>query len=100
MCLDTSITPLLRLSTSRALAIFALSARGWECRSSPKLWRPSNVPGVFPKRTDESHNNLRRVLTRRFSKAIIYEPLEDRVFIWAIAHTSREPGYWEGRLKK
>jgi len=40
---------------------------------------------------------LRRVLTHRFRYAIIYEVLEDRILIWAVAHTSREPGYWKAR---
>ena len=54
----------------------------------------------FPEAHRRISDNLRRVLTHRFSYAIIYEPLEDRIFIWAVAHTSREPGYWKARLEE
>lgn len=55
-------------------------------RRFPRAWPP--LPG-----------GLRRVLTRRFPYAIAYEILSDRIFIWAVAHGSREPRYWEGRLR-
>jgi len=52
----------------------------------------------FPAAYGKITANLRHVRTHRFPYAIIYEVLEDRIFIWAVAHGSREPGYWEGRL--
>ena len=52
----------------------------------------------FPTAYGKIAANLRHVRTHRFRYAIIYEVLEDRIFIWAVAHGSREPGYWEGRL--
>lgn len=42
--------------------------------------------------------NLRRCRVRRFRHAVIYEIQSDGIFIWAVMHTSREPGYWKGRL--
>jgi plasmid stabilization system protein ParE len=43
-------------------------------------------------------DHLRHVGTHRFPYVIIYEVREDRVFIWAVAHASRQPGYWKGRI--
>lgn len=53
----------------------------------------------FPEAWSPLPRGLRRVRTRRFPYGITYEILTDRIFIWAVAHTSREPGYWEGRLR-
>jgi plasmid stabilization system protein ParE len=55
-------------------------------RQFPDAWTP--LPG-----------NLRRIRTRRFPHSVVYEILPDRVFIWAVAHTSRRPGYWRDRLE-
>jgi plasmid stabilization system protein ParE len=53
----------------------------------------------FPEIHRRIRRNVRRILTRKFSYAVIYEIGEDRIFIWAVAHTSREPGYWKARLQ-
>ena len=55
-------------------------------RQFPEAWAP--LPG-----------NLRRIRPRRFPHSVVYEVMPDRVFIWAVAHTSRRPGYWRERLK-
>jgi plasmid stabilization system protein ParE len=54
-------------------------------RQFPEAWPP--LPG-----------NLRRALTHRFPYSVIYEVMADRIFIWAVVHASREPGYWRRRL--
>jgi plasmid stabilization system protein ParE len=51
----------------------------------------------FPEAYGKVSSSLRHVGTHRFPYAIIYEILGDRFFIWAVAHTSREPGYWKAR---
>ncbi len=38
------------------------------------------------------------VRTRRFPYHIVYELQPDRIWIVAVAHLSRKPGYWTGRL--
>jgi hypothetical protein len=55
-------------------------------RQLPETWAP--LPG-----------NLRRIQPRRFPHSVVYEVMPDCVFIWAVAHTSRRPGYWRERLK-
>ncbi len=56
-------------------------------RQFPEAWTP--LPG-----------NLRRIRPRRFPHLIVYEVMEDRIIIWAVAHTSRQPGYWRDRLPR
>ncbi|MCA9727760.1 MAG: type II toxin-antitoxin system RelE/ParE family toxin [Candidatus Eisenbacteria bacterium] len=41
---------------------------------------------------------IRRALLRRFPFAIAYQVFEDRVFVLAVAHTSRRPLYWVTRV--
>lgn len=50
-------------------------------------------PDGFPK-CDERN---RYVLMRRFPYQIIFRKIGDTVTIIAVAHTAREPGYWDNR---
>jgi len=40
---------------------------------------------------------LRHFVLRRFPHSIIYSVMGDKLFIIAVAHGSREPGYWRSR---
>jgi toxin ParE1/3/4 len=40
---------------------------------------------------------FRRVLVSRFPYIVVYEARADETVVAAVAHTSREPGYWEDR---
>lgn len=42
---------------------------------------------------------VRRALTRVFPYGILYTIESDHVLIVAVAHYSREPGYWQHRLR-
>ncbi len=44
------------------------------------------------------HEGYRRSLIRRFPYAVFYEPSEAAVTIYAVFHTSRDPGKWRQRL--
>ena len=41
----------------------------------------------------------RRVLLKGFPFAVVYIPFQTEVVVYAVAHLSRDPGYWLGRLK-
>ena len=41
---------------------------------------------------------IRRCLTRKFPYSVIYSVQGDTIFIIAVAHGSREPGYWKHRV--
>jgi plasmid stabilization system protein ParE len=64
-----------------------VEAAAERARQFPEAWAP--LPG-----------NLRRIPLHRFPYRIIYEDMLDRIFIWAVAHTSREPSYWRGRTRE
>jgi plasmid stabilization system protein ParE len=40
---------------------------------------------------------LRRILVRRFPFALVYRVEPDTIFIVAVAHLRRRPGYWRRR---
>jgi hypothetical protein len=42
---------------------------------------------------------LRQRVLERFPFVIVYRVVGDTLQIEAVAHTSREPGYWIGRVK-
>jgi toxin ParE1/3/4 len=44
--------------------------------------------------------NIRRARLRKFPIIILYQLLEDEIYVFAVAHTSQRPGYWRSRLKK
>jgi toxin ParE1/3/4 len=44
--------------------------------------------------------NVRRVLLKGFPIYIPYQICDDAVYVVAVAHASRRPRYWRGRLKK
>ncbi|MGB5528943.1 MAG: type II toxin-antitoxin system RelE/ParE family toxin [Ignavibacteriaceae bacterium] len=44
--------------------------------------------------------NTRKCIANRFPFAIIYQIRKDEIFITAITHLARKPGYWGERIKK
>ncbi len=45
-------------------------------------------------RYDDVH---RFVLVRRFPYSVVYRTLSERLYVIAVAHSSRSPGYWQSR---
>lgn len=52
-------------------------------------------PYMWPENSDST----RRALLGRFPYALIYKIKDDIIWITAVAHTSKEPGYWKNRSK-
>ena len=50
-------------------------------------------PEVFP-RYDETH---RFAVVRRFPYSVVYRTPSDHLYVVAVAHSSRLPGYWQER---
>ncbi|MGB6250194.1 MAG: type II toxin-antitoxin system RelE/ParE family toxin [Terriglobales bacterium] len=81
-------------------------AIAWYRQRNPKvasdfideLHRAADTIRQVPERWPVGKNNTRRFLLWRFPFAIIYSERESVVTIWAVAHGSRRPGYWAGRL--
>lgn len=51
-----------------------------------------------PQRWPIGKNNTRRFLLWRFPFAVIYAEQKSGIIIWAVAHGSKRPDYWAGRL--
>lgn len=69
------------------------AAEQFEAEFQRSLKAIASGPERFPF-CDDRH---RFFLLRRFPFQVIYRPYLDRIVIVAVAHTSREPRYWEGR---
>ena len=54
----------------------------------------------FPEQWPLREDGTRRYLTHRFPYLVIYAYLKDRIWIIAIAHCKRRPGYWKDRIKE
>lgn len=52
----------------------------------PEMWR--KLKGRF-----------RRYIVQRFPYAVIYAPEDDVIYVAAVMHLKRKPGYWQDRAK-
>lgn len=53
----------------------------------------------FPQAFSKLSPNTRKCLVNRFPFSIIYQQRQSEIFIVAITHLSRKPGYWKERDK-
>ena len=60
-------------------------------REAPK--RFSVPPGV------PAELGVRRILVSKIPYSLVYLELNDEIRVLAVAHGSKRPGYWAGRLK-
>lgn len=51
-----------------------------------------------PKLGAEIERPFRRLLMRKFPHSIIYAVEDSRIWIVAVAHQKRQPGYWRSRI--
>ena len=52
----------------------------------------------FPKAWAILEGDVRRSLVRRFPYGILYSEEKDGIFILAVMHLHRKPGYWKHRI--
>lgn len=53
----------------------------------------------FPELGSVEHDNVRKCLVRGFPFTLLYEVNPDHIFIAAVMHQHRRPGYWSKRLR-
>lgn len=53
----------------------------------------------FPNAWTHLSKNTRRCLANRFPYGVIYQIADDEIFIIAVMHLNREPGYWKDRKR-
>lgn len=54
---------------------------------------------AYPEASPRLGHLLRKYVVKRFPYSIIYRHEEQRIFILAVAHDRRRPGYWKLRQK-
>jgi toxin ParE1/3/4 len=59
--------------------------------------RVGRLIGERPHAWSEVEPGVRRAVLRRFPYSLIYSVAPNEVLVLAIAHHSREPGYWRDR---
>lgn len=64
-----------------------------------ELHRAAETIRQAPDRWSSGKNGTRRFQLWRFPFSIIYSEREFAITIWAVAHGSRRPEYWAGRVK-
>jgi plasmid stabilization system protein ParE len=52
----------------------------------------------FPDPGSTERAGIRRRLVSGFPFTVLYEKQQDRIFIGAVMHQHRRPGYWRGRF--
>ena len=52
----------------------------------------------FPLAWPQLSANTRRCRTSRFPYGVIYQLVEQKIYIVAVMHLHREPGYWQNRV--
>jgi plasmid stabilization system protein ParE len=61
--------------------------------------RVINILLEHPELGARSDDDLRHFVLRRFPFSVVYAATDQLLYIVAIAHGSREPGYWQARLQ-
>lgn len=69
------------------------AAARFEAEVDRSLGLIKNSPEMFANYDD----GRRFAVLRRFPYSIVYQVQAGRVFVIALAHSSRSPGYWQGR---
>jgi plasmid stabilization system protein ParE len=54
---------------------------------------------AFPLAGSPATKNTRRIFLKDFPFAVVYRPDADGITIFALAHHSRRPGYWQSRVQ-
>ena len=69
------------------------AAARFEAEVERMLGTIGSTPDLFP-RYDDEH---RFAVLRRYPFSLVYQVQPDRVYIIAVAHSSRSADYWQGR---
>jgi plasmid stabilization system protein ParE len=60
--------------------------------------RIADAPESFP--PDSEIEEVRRARLKRFPYSLIFTVRDEEIFIVAVAHVRREPGYWRTRARE
>lgn len=97
--------PARRLSIHAGAARDAWEARRWYEEHDPQaaerftvaLWQALADALSAPERPAADEDGVRRVRLKRFPHVVLYHWQPPELRVLAVAHGSRDPGYWSGR---
>lgn len=75
-----------------------LRARGLGQRFFAEVRRAESLIVQFPESAEEIRPGVRKRILRKFRYSLIYSIEKDGLLILAVAHHSRRPDYWVGRV--
>jgi len=73
-------------------------AKGLGRRFFAEVRRAEDLMAQFPESAAEIMPGIRGCILRKFRYSLIYAMERDGLLILAVAHHSRRPGYWVGRV--
>lgn len=76
-----------------------LRAQGLGRRFFAEVRRAERLIAQFPESAEEIRPGIRKRLLRKFRYSLIYSVEQDGLLILAVAHQSRRPEYWVGRVR-
>lgn len=76
-----------------------LRAKGLGRRLDAEIRRAERLIAQFPESAAEIRPGIRKCILRKFRYSLIYSRENDSVLILAVAHHSRRPEYWVGRVR-
>jgi len=75
-----------------------LRAKGLGRRFFAEVRRAESLIAQFPEAGEEIRPGIRKRMLRKFRYSLIYSIEKDGLLILAVAHHSRRPDYWVGRV--
>lgn len=73
--------------------------RGLAVRFAAAVEEAATRALTFPLTGSPASKNTRRVFVKNFPFAVVYRPDPDGIVIFALAHHSRRPEYWQPRVQ-
>jgi plasmid stabilization system protein ParE len=73
-------------------------AKGLGRRFFTEIKRAESFIAQFPESAEEVRPGIRKRILQKFRYSLIYSNEKSGVLILAVAHHSRRPGYWIGRV--
>jgi toxin ParE1/3/4 len=80
-----------------AAEFYEIHRRGLGVEFIAEVRKAARALQRHPKLGRRFSRRLRRLLVQRFPYGLLYRPQGEDIFIVAVAHLSRRPGYWRRR---
>jgi len=82
----------------REIGYLELRTKGLGKRFFGEIRRAEKIISKYPESGEEIRPGIRKQVLRKFRYSIIYSTATEGVLVLAIAHHSRRPSYWLGRI--